>query len=129
MSVTHRVVWFEIPVTDLPRAHRFYREALRMEIGDITPCPSGTPELEMAVFSHADGAVSGALVKCAENHPAPAGTIAYLNAGDDLTPVLERLPALGGEVLTGKTLIAPDIGYFALFRDTEGNTVGLHSLH
>lgn len=129
MSAPHRVVWFEIPVADLPRARRFYSEALGLAVGTIEPCPSGMPELEMAVFSHAEGAVSGALVKSAENRPAANGTIAYLNAGDDLAPVLARLPALGGEVITAKTLIAPDIGYFALFRDSEGNTVGLHSLH
>lgn len=129
MSVAHRVVWFEIPVADLPRAHRFYRETLRVDIGEIQPCPSGEAGLEMAIFSASEGAVSGALIKSAQCRPSAEGTIAYLNAGNDLQAVLDRLPALGGEIVVGKTLISPEIGYFALFRDTEGNTVGLHSLH
>ncbi|MGH8494402.1 MAG: VOC family protein [Moraxellaceae bacterium] len=125
----HVAVWFEIPVSDIRRAHRFYSEALKLEIGAVQPCPSGVPDLEMAVFSHQDGAVAGALIKSAENRPSKDGTIAYLNAGADLQQTLDRLPGLGAEIIVPKTLIAPEIGYFALFRDSEGNTVGLHSQH
>lgn len=125
----HVAVWFEIPVSDIRRAHQFYSAALGMEIGAVQPCPSGVPDLEMAIFTHQDGAVSGALVKSAENRPSRDGTIAYLNAGADLQQTLDRLPGLGAEIIVEKTLIAPEIGYFALFRDSEGNTVGLHSAH
>jgi uncharacterized protein len=36
--------------------------------------------------------------------------------------------AAGGKVVLQKTLITPDLGYFAFFTDTEGNKVGLHSM-
>lgn len=36
--------------------------------------------------------------------------------------------AAGGAVVQSKTLIAPGMGYFAIFTDTEGNSVGLHSV-
>lgn len=127
MSAQHRVVWFEIPVNDIHRARDFYRQALQMDIEPVQPCPSGVEDLSMAVFSSADGAVSGALVKSALNQPSAQGTIAYLNAGQDLQTVLNRLPELGAEILVEKTVITPEIGYFALFRDPDGNTVGLHS--
>ena len=36
--------------------------------------------------------------------------------------------AAGAAVVQSKTLIAPGMGYFAIFTDTEGNSVGLHSV-
>ena len=60
---------------------------------------------------------------------AAQGTLAYLDAGDDLATVLGRVAAAGGSVDVPKTAIAPDMGFYAVFRDTEGNRVGLHSMH
>lgn len=129
MSVTHRAVWFEIPVSNIERARHFYQQALQLPVGEANACPSGVPDLQMAVFGHEAGSVSGALVQSPDCQPGSSGSIVYLNAGDDLQAVLDRLPAAGGKVVVGKTAISPEIGYFAQFRDTEGNTVGLHSPH
>jgi predicted enzyme related to lactoylglutathione lyase len=51
----------------------------------------------------------------------------YLNGGKDLTVVLSRIEAAGGRVIMGKSLIDEAVGYFALFMDTEGNRLALHS--
>jgi predicted enzyme related to lactoylglutathione lyase len=51
-----------------------------------------------------------------------------LNGGDDLAPMLSRVEQAGGSVVTPKTDIGNDFGFFAHFIDTEGNKVGLHSL-
>jgi predicted enzyme related to lactoylglutathione lyase len=53
--------------------------------------------------------------------------VLYLNANPDLSPVLGRIPAAGGKVLLPKTQITPEIGYKAVFEDTEGNRLALHS--
>lgn len=112
--------WFELFVTDLDRATRFYESALgislrREEFG-------GTP---MAIFmSAAEGAVGGALVK---NGQKPGGgALVYLNANGKLDAVLGRIAKAGGEVVLPKTDIG-DPGFIATVRDTEGNLVGLHS--
>jgi predicted enzyme related to lactoylglutathione lyase len=55
------------------------------------------------------------------------GTIVYLNGGDDLQKVADKIEANGGKVIIPKTGIAPEMGFFALFTDTEGNKLGLHS--
>ena len=112
--------WFELFVSDLDRATRFYEAALdvklrREEFG-------GTP---MAIFmSAADGAVGGALVK---NGQKPGGgALVYLNANGKLDAVLGRIRKAGGEVVLPKTDIGAP-GFIATIKDTEGNVVGLHS--
>ena len=61
--------------------------------------------------------------------PAANGVIIYLNGGDNLQPMLDRAIANGGEVVLPKTQIDEENGYFAMFLDTEGNRIGLHSPH
>jgi hypothetical protein len=50
----------------------------------------------------------------------------YLNGGDDLDVVLRRVESAGGRVIKQKSAIG-EYGFIALFCDTEGNRVGLHS--
>ncbi len=59
--------------------------------------------------------------------PGSDGTVVYLNADPQLDRVLERVRAAGGEVLVPRTELPDDIGCFALFRDSEGNRVGLRN--
>ncbi|MBC8006378.1 MAG: VOC family protein, partial [Verrucomicrobia bacterium] len=41
--------------------------------------------------------------------------------------VLDRVIAAGGEVITHKTKINDEYGYYAVFEDPEGNHISLHS--
>ena len=50
----------------------------------------------------------------------------YLSV-EDLRPVLQRAQEHGGDTLVPCTALPGDMGYFAQFRDTEGNRVGLWS--
>jgi hypothetical protein len=54
--------------------------------------------------------------------------VVYLNAGEDVNESLERVEPAGGKIVVPKTKITDEYGYFALFQDTEGNLVGLHSM-
>lgn len=45
----------------------------------------------------------------------------------DLTNELSRIEEAGGKVLQDKTQISEDHGFMALFVDSEGNRVALHS--
>jgi len=114
--------WFEIPVTDLARAKRFYGAVLQSELREETM--SGTA---MAILPYEKGGVGGALVNGESSAPGSNGTIVYLNAGDDLDGALARVEAAGGKVVLGKTRISEDIGSIAHFVDTEGNRLALHS--
>jgi Predicted enzyme related to lactoylglutathione lyase len=44
-----------------------------------------------------------------------------------LDAVLERIPKAGGKVLRERMPIPPH-GFIACFQDSEGNSVGLHSM-
>ena len=40
---------------------------------------------------------------------------------------LDKVEANGGEIIVQKTPHADESGFFALFLDSEGNRIGLHS--
>ena len=117
-------VWFEIPVTDMTRAVRFYETLFQSSLHRESAGP-----MELAVFPRRDeGGTTGCLAHGEMLKPGSDGTVVYLNADPQLDQVLERVRAAGGEVLVPRTELPDDIGCFALFRDSEGNRVGLHAL-
>jgi predicted enzyme related to lactoylglutathione lyase len=124
-EATNALNWFEIPVTDTTRAKQFYESVL-----DI---PMNTVEMmgmEMTMFpgsQEGSGHVSGALVKSEYHTPSGTGVVVYLNANPNIQEVLDRVEDAGGSVIMPRTLINEQTGYFAFFRDSEGNRVGLHA--
>jgi predicted enzyme related to lactoylglutathione lyase len=121
--MTHFITWFEIPVADFERAQKFYSYIFGIKI-DKTEMGGDL----MGYFPGERGNVSGAIVQGKGYEPSRNGTLVYLNGGDDLNTVLSRVEDSGGRVIRPKTLINENIGYFAIFHDTEGNQVALHSL-
>lgn len=114
------VNWFEIPVTDIERATGFYGSIFGITFETIEMM--GTT---MALFP-TEGA-GGALVKGPDYNPTTDGSVVYLNGGDDLDTPLGKVAGAGGKVIVPKTHIGEGMGYFAMFIDTEGNKVALHS--
>jgi predicted enzyme related to lactoylglutathione lyase len=119
--MSNAIDWFEIFVTDMDRAVRFYERtlgiALRREIFANKPT---------AVFPGVGSGVAGALVQDSRQAPGGGGTLVYLNATGKLEACLDRAPAAGGAVVLARTDIG-DPGFIATIRDSEGNLVGLHS--
>jgi predicted enzyme related to lactoylglutathione lyase len=114
-------VFFEIPVVKFYRGVKFYEEIMNIKM-----IVKKTPDYTMAFFSKDEG-VSGALTLEKNYKPSADGTIVYLNGGNDLQMVLDRVVGAGGRILLPKTLVSPEVGYIAHFIDTEGNRVGLYS--
>ena len=119
------VNWVEIPVTDLDRAADFYGAIFNFE---MPTQPMGPVMMGFLPFRMGEG-VGAALVMGDGYVPSHDGPKVYLNGGEDLQVVLDRVDAAGGQVVMGKTLINEDVGFFAIFDDTEGNRVYLHSPH
>lgn len=120
---TNALNWFEIPASDIARAKKFYES-----IFEITMEEMPMPGLEMIVFPSEQPKSGGAIVKSQFHTPSKEGSIIYLNANPDLQPILDRIKSSGGEVTMPKTKISDEIGYMAYFIDSEGNSVGLHSI-
>jgi predicted enzyme related to lactoylglutathione lyase len=114
--------WFEIPAHDLDRAQLFYESALGVALKRET-----MGAVELAVFPHGGKPLSsGALIRMDECQPSIQGSTIYLSV-DDLRPVLDRIAAHGGDAIVPRTQLPDGMGYFAQFRDSEGNRVGLWS--
>lgn len=124
-KLNHAISWFEIPVNDMARAKRFYETIFGIQLIDLD---IGTG-LTMAMFPTEDNTVGGAL-----NHqpdfykPSQEGTLVYLNASPDLQDVLSKVESAGGKIAVPKTQITPEYGYMAVFIDSEGNRIALHSV-
>lgn len=115
--------WFEIPATDFDRANKFYSGIFGIEL--YTMEMMGT---KMAIFPTGDKESGGAVVQGDGYVPSMDGSVVYLNGGKDLTGVLSKVEANGGKMIVPKTHIGDEMGYFAMFIDTEGNKVALHSI-
>jgi predicted enzyme related to lactoylglutathione lyase len=114
--------WFEIPTEDLDRAQRYYETVLGQPLRRERIAGG-----ELAVFPYGGKPnASGALVALEDVRPSVQGSIVYLSVAD-LVPVLERAVRHGGDTLVPRTALPEGMGYFAQFRDCEGNRVGLWS--
>lgn len=114
--------WFEIPASDLNRAVKFYSEILDGKFY-ITEFAG----FKMAFFPMEGDGVGGALCEGEWYKPSKEGAIIYLNANPDLSIPLSKVESAGGKIIMDKKLISDDIGYMALFIDSEGNRVAFHS--
>ena len=114
------VVHFEIPVSDMDRAVRFYEEvfgySLRRDVVD---------GYAMAFFLRADGrtGASGALVKGDVYVPAKAGPVLYFDVAE-IDETLARAEAAGATILYPKKDIG-EAGFVAEIEDSEGNRIAL----
>lgn len=122
-SVT--VGWFEIPVTDIDRAIKFYEQVFeckleKQDMGDF----------KMAWFpsDHNQGGAGGSLVfhKDFYQTSSLAGTLIYFSS-ENCEVELNRVKDAGGEVQIPKRMITPEIGFMGVFLDSEGNRIALHS--
>lgn len=113
---------FEIPATDLSRAVTFYEQIMDIKIEQIE-----FPELKLGLFPTEGQMVTGVIIQGEDYQPSAVGSTIYLNAGNDLQVVLDKVEKNGGKILVPKTPHADEFGFFALFLDSEGNKVGLHS--
>jgi predicted enzyme related to lactoylglutathione lyase len=126
MTVKNAISWFEIPVADINRAQKFYET-----IFGISMVPMDSPQLQMRMFPIEDPMnIGGAICKSGDFYKpsADSGPLVYLNANPDVRIVLDKIEAAGGKIVVPKTEISPEYGHMAVFLDTEGNRVALHSV-
>jgi uncharacterized protein len=116
--------WFEIATTDFERALSFYGTVMDMK---LEKWPMGDHQMAFFPMEKDSPSVSGAIVMGEGYTPSADGTKVYLNCGDDLQPFLDRVEPAGGKVMMPKTQISPEHGFMALFMDTEGNALAMHS--
>lgn len=117
------VSWFEIPAIDFQQAVEFYQYVF-----GITMQQNITEANAMAYFPTNTG-IGGAVVAGSGYVPSDSGSLIYLNGGNNLSLVLDKIVPAGGRIIMPKTLISEESGYFAVFIDSQGNKLALHSLN
>jgi predicted enzyme related to lactoylglutathione lyase len=115
---------FEIPATDIARAVGFYQEILGVKIERMD-----FPDIQMGLLPYEEQMVTGLIIKGKDYQPSANGVTIYLNGGENLQTILDKVEKNGGKIIVPKTPHADEVGYFAIFHDSEGNKMGLHSPH
>ncbi|OYQ33246.1 hypothetical protein CHU92_12675 [Flavobacterium cyanobacteriorum] len=118
------VNWVEIPVQNMVRARKFYEAVFEFSLADV--------EIDGVTYpcfpNKNDDGFSGALVQYDFTSPGRSGALVYFAASPDVATMLGRVLAAGGNIIRERTEIAPGFGYYALFEDSEGNTLALQGM-
>ena len=119
--------WVEIYVEDMDRAQKFSETVFDFKMLAL-PSPTGMGEIQMVSFPWANGEsnISGALVKMDQIKPGLGGTLVYFGC-EDCSVEENRVEQAGGKILQSKKSIG-EYGFCSIFLDTEGNSIGLHSM-
>jgi len=120
--MSNQFVWVDIPVLKLDRAIRFYTAVIGMEVEK-----NDYPGTSIGTLPHKDGEVGGCLYLSDKVKPSTDGPLVYLNAHGRLDEAIEAVAPSGGKIIQPKESIGP-YGYRAIFLDTEGNRMALHSM-
>ena len=115
-----KVVHFELPFDDAERANKFYADVF----GWKSRKWDGPEEyyLQDTGGDEEPYGIGGALI-ARESALNDGGTLVVIGV-DDLDAYIAKVTAAGCEIVTPRTPI-PGVGWFANFRDTEGNVVGM----
>lgn len=114
------VVYFEIPVTDIDRAIKFYEAVFHFDFEK-----ENIDYNEMALFPFKEGnsGISGALAKGEIYKPTKDGVVIYFKT-ENIDETLKLATSNGGKILYPKTDNGQ--GFVAEFQDSEGNRIALH---
>lgn len=118
-----KVVHFELPADNLPRAQNFYQRAFDWSINTmpgmgyslIQTTPSGKNGSPTE-----PGAINGGMLARQAPIKNPVITIEVASIDESLT----KIESLGGRALRKKEPVG-DMGFAAYFSDSEGNVLGL----
>jgi hypothetical protein len=122
MNNTHNpVIYFEIPVTDMERAIKFYKAVFSFQFEKEV---IDSNEMALFPFSDEGKGISGALVKGEIYKPTHNGVVIYFKT-TDVQKTLQVAVANGGKILYPKTSNG-NLGFVAEFEDSEGNRIALH---
>ena len=114
------IIWFEIPADDPARAQKFYSSLFGWK---INPFPGATDYWHIDTGGGDDTPDGGMIVRKHETQPITN----YVNV-PSVTRGMAKVKKLGGTVCKPKTAV-PQMGYFAICRDTEGNEFALWEIN
>lgn len=114
---------FEIPVDNVDRAQKFYKDVFSWDMQKWSSPADPTQEYFMFETSDEGGnkGISGGLMK----RQSPQQTVTNYVTVSSIDEYTSKLEQSGGKIIMPKTEI-PDMGYILVFMDTENNMFGLY---
>lgn len=113
------IVWFEIPADDLSRAKTFYRKLFGWKITPFPGMPGGEQYLHIDTGGP-DASPDGGMM----TRKQPGQPITNYVSVPSVTRAAAKVEKLGGKICLAKTAV-PQMGYFVVCQDTEGNAFAL----
>lgn len=110
----HKIIHVELAAKDRKALSKFYADVFGWEIEHIDG-------MDYTTFKAGDG-VGGGFNPVNESNP--AGTVIVYIETDDITASLKEVQKAGGTIVAPEMDI-PNTGKFGLFRDPQGNMIGL----
>ncbi len=120
------VTWFEIYVDDMDRAVKFYEAVLGTRLESMSDPTDQSMQMMAFPGETENPGASGCLVKMEGAKAGGSHVILYFGC-EDCSAEESRVETAGGKVLQSKMSIG-EYGFCAIVTDTEGNTIGLHSM-
>lgn len=122
MTNSNSVGWFDIHVSNLDRAKKFYETVFNIQLFDL---PMEWGKQSLFPYDQESPNISGALVEKADMTLNSNNTVVYFETEDCVTEE-KRIEQAGGKIVRPKMSIG-EFGFVSMFIDSEGNTIGLHS--
>ena len=122
MKNVNPVNWFDIYVSNLERAKKFYETVFNIQLVDF---PNEWGKQSGFPWNNEGPNISGALVEKEDMVANGNNTIVYFATEDCITEEA-RVKEAGGKIIKPKMSIG-EFGFVSIVTDTEGNTIGLHS--
>lgn len=111
------IVWFEIPADDTGRAKKFYGDLFGWKYQQMP----GPMDYWHADTGGPDASPDGGVMK--RQNAGHRGITQYVLV-TSLNDSVAQVQKLGGQICLPKTPV-PNMGYFAICQDTEGNMFGM----
>ncbi len=124
MKVRNVERMLDIPVIDFERARKFYSA---IWLFDIKTQEINGKRIGLFPYESSQGVACG-IVDSFDSKGVSFSEIIYLNCPRDISIILDRVKKEGGSVIEPFTRISKILGSYAIFKDTEGNKIHLHSL-
>jgi hypothetical protein len=115
------ITWFDVPVTDLGRAIRFYSAVLGSPV-----TKEQTGSIPIGMLPAPDGQKMGCLVPGNEARPSLNGIMIWFDVEGRLKESVAAATANDGKVI-GSIHAIGDYGFRAEVQDSEGNRIALYS--
>ncbi|MEG3659452.1 VOC family protein [Arenibacter palladensis] len=127
MKKFNPVVWFEIYVNDIDRAATFYEKVLQVMLEDMSDPTDSSVHMKCFPSDMENYGAAGALVKMEAVKPSTNGSLIYFGC-EDCKVLEDRAAENGADVIQEKMAIG-EHGFVSIIKDTEGNSIGFHSMN